>query len=237
MREIKFREEITYRIDDWLITTDTTMLRAGSKGWYKENGYIMRKVNNHPKQSKRGYVAEHRLVYERYLGRFLDTKEVVHHINGNREDNRIENLQISVENSEHIKEHHKKARNENGQFVCENPIFNEIKFRLFDRDRKITLIYTLKKLIATTFRRSKFEFRGRFTGLKDKNGKEIYEGDIIQYEDITKGLVRYSEKYAQYVLVDTGSVKDEFEPLGDYNMEVFEIIGNEFDNPELLKEE
>lgn len=76
---------------------------------------------------------------------------------------------------------------------------------------------------------------GQYTGLHDKNGKEIYEGDIIQYEDITKGLVRYSEKYAQYVLVNTGSVKDEFEPLGDYNIEVFEIIGNEYDNPELLE--
>ena len=74
-----------------------------------------------------------------------------------------------------LKEHHKKPRNENGQFVCENPIFNDIKFRLFDKDRKITVIYTLKKLIATTFRRSKFNFRGRFTGLKDKNEVEIYE--------------------------------------------------------------
>ena len=78
---------------------------------------------------------------------------------------------------------------------------------------------------------------GQYTGLKDRNMKEIYEGDIIQYKDITKGLIRYSEKYAQYVLVNTGTVKDEFEPLGDYNMEVFEIIGNEFDNPELLGKE
>ena len=77
---------------------------------------------------------------------------------------------------------------------------------------------------------------GQYTGLHDKNGKEIYEGDIIQHEDITKGLVRYSEKYAQYILVETGSVKDEFESLGDYNMEVFEVIGNEWDNPELLEE-
>lgn len=77
---------------------------------------------------------------------------------------------------------------------------------------------------------------GQYTGLHDKNRKEIYEGDIIQYEDITKGLVRYSEKYAQYVLVNTDSVKDEFEPLGDYNMKVFEIIGNEFDNSNLLED-
>ena len=54
MREIRFRDNISYKIDDWYITTDVTFYRADSKGWYKENGYIMRKVNNHPKQNSRG---------------------------------------------------------------------------------------------------------------------------------------------------------------------------------------
>lgn len=229
------REIITYTINNKEITTDIK-LRTGSKGWYKENGYIMRKVNNHPKQNKRGYVAEHRLVYERYLGRFLDSKEVIHHVNGNKEDNRIENLQIAVENSEHIKEHHKKPRNENGQFVCENPIFNDIKFRLFDKDRKITVIYTLKKLIATTFRRSKFDYRGRFTGLHDKNGKEIYEGDILRINEVDTAIVEWNEKYAYFMVRPIQDYYFDSDVLGhaiEYNN--VEIIGNIYENEDLLE--
>ena len=37
MKDIKFRQDITYKIDDWYITTNIRMLRADSKGWYKEN--------------------------------------------------------------------------------------------------------------------------------------------------------------------------------------------------------
>lgn len=47
--------------------------------------------------------------------------------------------------------------------LAEEPIFNEIKFRLHDTDRGTTRIYTLSQLICTTFRRGKFQFRGRFT--------------------------------------------------------------------------
>ena len=65
-------------------------------GRYKDHtsGYILVYSPNHPFASKKGYVREHRLVVENFLGRHLQKNELVHHKNGVKDDNRIENLEV-----------------------------------------------------------------------------------------------------------------------------------------------
>ena len=68
-------------------------------------GYIYIKKENHPYCNKQGYVAEHRLAMEEFLGRYLKPREVVHHINGIIIDNDIENLELFPSRSEHLSYH------------------------------------------------------------------------------------------------------------------------------------
>jgi len=67
-------------------------------------GYIYVKKRQHPFSDKQGYIFEHRLIMEEKLGRYLTKKEIVHHINGIVDDNRIENLELTTQ-SQHINKH------------------------------------------------------------------------------------------------------------------------------------
>lgn len=67
-----------------------------------EDGYILIKSHGHPHADRHNYVREHRLVVEEKLGRYLDPREVVHHIDGNRQNNYPDNLEVFGTNGEHL---------------------------------------------------------------------------------------------------------------------------------------
>lgn len=69
---------------------------------------------------------------------------------------------------------------------------------------------------------------GEFTGLHDKKGKEIFEGDMVKGLNEHKGQSEVFYGYGQW---------QPFAYLGIYNGEDFEVIGNVWENPELLGKE
>ncbi|MCT0476977.1 YopX family protein [Lactococcus cremoris] len=80
------------------------------------------------------------------------------------------------------------------------------------------------------------------TGLKDKNGTEIYEGDILQLHaiflapDDKIGYLEYSPKYG-YSIIFEGNRLYRQEYWASTNKLNYEVIGNIYENPELLRED
>jgi len=103
----------------------------------RQGKYLSVVNTNHPNADQGGYVLEHHLVMEKFLGRYLRDSEIVHHKNGDTLDNRLENLEI-MNRAKHKRVHSligertrfKKGRiaqNKNGKYfeckICEKDFY------------------------------------------------------------------------------------------------------------------
>jgi uncharacterized phage protein (TIGR01671 family) len=76
----------------------------------------------------------------------------------------------------------------------------------------------------------------QFTGLLDKNGKEIYEGDIVICINGHEGVVEWEKSDCCFNVTGYYNASNDYPSMAFMEGQPFEVIGNIYENPELLED-
>lgn len=109
---------------------------------------------------------------------------------------------------------------------------DRFKFRVWDKKSKIFIERGLIDIYLGVFSTDNLLNKSRFlieqcTGLKDKNGKLIYENDVVKDTIIESGVIEWNEYHACFMVVFNDGDNREF---GEWDTKDFEIIGNIHEN-------
>ncbi|MED4447419.1 hypothetical protein CON34_05895 [Bacillus thuringiensis] len=110
----------------------------------------------------------------------------------------------------------------------------EIKFRAWDKEFKQFSDMALNYKIADINYYTDYEWM-QYTGLKDKNGKEVYEGDILKEKDIVTKVVFHDFRWQEKLISSPRNHLKNYFPFRDTLPFTAVVIGNIYENPELLE--
>lgn len=122
----------------------------------------------------------------------------------------------------------------------------EIKFKLYLQHEETGNITSVvfdyaeifsggaKEILERDYKRYYVIGKGQYTNLKDRNGKEIYGSDILQTDYFPKPQIVSNISGMQFEL-NTVPNNDDWSPFKEIILDVIEIIGNIYENPELIE--